>query len=93
MTTHRTMSECSYHGAISRSPTRRKEGNVLFNYTLNTFFIYSYRTLKGKFHVLKPILKVKMIILLNDKVQACSPGHTSQLSGMTVYDSELIFLC
>ena len=39
---HRTMSERSYHGATSRSQERRKEGNVLFNDALNTFYLWLY---------------------------------------------------
>ena len=61
-TTHRTLSEPSYHGATSRSSwnciprrspfrlgnarkshgTGRKEGNVLFNDALNTFYLRLY---------------------------------------------------
>ena len=36
--THCTMSECSYHGATSH----KKEGNVLFNDALNTFYLRLY---------------------------------------------------
>ena len=39
--THRTMSERSYHGATSRSRWLN-EGNVLFNDTLNTFYLRLY---------------------------------------------------
>ena len=45
-TTHRTMSERSYHGATSRSCTVvrdfRKEGNVIVNDALNTFSLRLY---------------------------------------------------
>ena len=36
------MSERSYHGATSRSPGRKKEGNVLFNDALNTIYLRLY---------------------------------------------------
>ena len=43
-TTHQTMSESSYHGAAYRSvgEQMKKEGNVLFNDTLNTFYLRLY---------------------------------------------------
>ena len=68
-TTHRTMSEHSYHGATSRSRSQAikslnaavaspssipypgsKEGNILFNKAVNTFYLWLYGVRHTKAH-------------------------------------------